>query len=878
MSDYDFPELPSDEELGITEEDGKDLPDDGPEMSDEEMRALLGEEPTPALPASEPSPAAGRQEATPAAKGQEAAPPEAPKPKPAPPPRTRWQGAVTLLFMLGLATAMSSRTGIPSPVPANAPDTAFSSARAMSLDVEIARTAHPTGSPEHARVRQFIIERLQALGLEPEVQTTTSLVQNASVARSATVRNVLARLPGTASTGAVLVTAHYDSREVARGAGDDGSGVVTILEAVRAVRARGPLKNDLIVLITDAEELGLLGARAFVADHPWMADIRIALSFEMRGAAGPSIMFETGESNGWVVRALRESDPVAYANSLSYEVYQRLPNDTDFTPFREAGTQGLNFAAVDNAHVYHQEYDAPENLSESTLQHDGLNATSMIESFGNADLAVVDAPNVVYFNVPFLGLVVYDASLVLPIAGGLLLLFVVTLLLALRTGTRGSMVLVGLLLALLGGALAYGAGWALLRWLPRFHPEMGHLSGSAFHREGWYVLALAGASLAIVAGIHATARRWLTTTEVALGAVLVPFVAALWLSYAMPLAAMNLQWPVVGALLAILLSTLLGRRAEGAAGWLVAVVCAVPVLVFMVPVVELVWISMTFRLAAVIAVLMAVTLHLCLPAVDRFRHPNGYSVPVAGIIAGGIALGIGIMVARPNAERPAPSTLVYAMDRDLGEALWATSPIRDSVDVPARAWAIGRTGSAFGQTRDLTGFGYRSGDIPVAPAEVVDAPAPVISILEDTLVDGTRQVKLAVRSEIGAEMLRFQYVPGSGTILRALDGRAIDAGADLVWADHWGVPDSTVVLDLDVPADEPIGLVVIEHTLRPEEWLGADAFARSPSFAPDITWMSDRAMFRTSLAADHTPDADTLEAPAAAETDTLSTAGGEDGR
>lgn len=59
MSGPDFPDLPSDEELGITEEDLKDLedgdlPDDGPEMSDEELMALLGEtrEPAKAMPGS----------------------------------------------------------------------------------------------------------------------------------------------------------------------------------------------------------------------------------------------------------------------------------------------------------------------------------------------------------------------------------------------------------------------------------------------------------------------------------------------------------------------------------------------------------------------------------------------------------------------------------------------------------------------------------------------------------------------------------------------------------------------------------------------------------------------------------------------------------
>ena len=153
---------------------------------------------------------------------------------------------------------------------------------------------------------------------------------------------------------------------------DDGSGVVAILEGLRALGERGQLRNDLIVLLTDAEEVGLLGARAFVDEHPWMDDVALVVSIEMRGGGGPSMMFETGAENGWVIEALRQADPYPSANSVGYEIYQRMTNDTDFTPFKEAGKQGLNFAGLGRAHVYHQVYDTPENFDERTLQHPWL--------------------------------------------------------------------------------------------------------------------------------------------------------------------------------------------------------------------------------------------------------------------------------------------------------------------------------------------------------------------------------------------------------------------------------------------------------------------------------------------------------------------------
>ncbi|MCY4571601.1 MAG: M28 family peptidase, partial [Gemmatimonadetes bacterium] len=186
-----------------------------------------------------------------------------------PPPWGGLRGPATLLLLLVTAWLSSSYRTVPSPVAATAPDSVFSSARAMSHLARIASEARPPGSPNHARTRDYLIDRLGALGHTASVQTATSFdAEYGGAMTVATVRNILARIPGTEPGGpAVLVTAHYDSREIALGAADDGSGVVAILETVRALGARAPLRNDVIVLITDAEEIGLLGARAFVDEH-----------------------------------------------------------------------------------------------------------------------------------------------------------------------------------------------------------------------------------------------------------------------------------------------------------------------------------------------------------------------------------------------------------------------------------------------------------------------------------------------------------------------------------------------------------------------------------------------------------------------------------
>jgi hypothetical protein len=844
MSDFKIPELPSDDELGINEKDlEKFVEDDGPELSEKEMAALLGGVPgSPSPPPKEPPKDTTKK--------------TAPRPQEPSGPRSRWRGPFVLAFLVALAWLSSSYRYLPPPVPANAPDTSFSSARAMTNLVEIARRPHPPGSPAHAQLRGYLLERLTDLGLEPQVQTTTSILDRGSQLRTATVRNIVARIPGRSSTGALLVTAHYDGAGIARAAGDDGTGVVSILEAIRAIRAGTPLRNDLIVLITDAEELGLLGARAFVDEHPWMADVDAVVSLEMRGGGGPSIMFETGSDNGWIVRSLAASLARPFTNSLGYEVYKRLPNDTDFTPFKQAGKQGLNFAAIGRASVYHQTYDSPENLSEATLQHQGENALAATRALGNADLTEVNDADATYFSLPLWGIVVYGMGFVLPLAAAVLALAALVLLVVRRAGGTWAGILTGFVLALISTALTAGAGYGLMAWLPRFHPEFGSLHRGAFHHEGWYVLALAGVALTAVTAFFGLARRRFTAAALTWGALLPPVAAMVYLSLAFPASAMNLQWPLAATLLATAFLVLPARGRALPVLLVSTLALAVPVMVFLVPLTEFLWLGLSFRAAAIIGAALTLLLLLLLPALERLREPNAWWAPLAGLVLGAGFLGLGIRAATPTAERPAPSTLAFALDHGTSESLWVTDLSDEPVDSMAAAWALAAAGSAFTETRSMERFGYvhntygvggRS-DARVTAGPQVDAQLPEVWALSDTVVLGARRLRLAVRSRIGAELMQFIFPEGGGTRPTAINGRLVPQENRTTMVEHWGTPDPVVFLELEMADGTQPEMDVVEHLLRPQEILGAEPFQRAPELAPDIVWKSDRAMIRTPAA------------------------------
>ncbi|NJL27883.1 MAG: M20/M25/M40 family metallo-hydrolase [Thermoanaerobaculia bacterium] len=202
----------------------------------------------------------------------------------------------------------------------------------------------------------------------------------------ARVVNVLGRLVGRERGRALLLLTHYDSVPNSPGASDDGSGVAAVLETLRALRSGPQLRNDVIFLFTDGEEAGLLGARAFAEQHPWIDDVGAVVNFEARGTRGPSLMFETSDGNARLIGELRRAMGHPRATSYSYEIYKLLPNDTDFSVFRRRGLPGMNFAFIHGATAYHTAQDSFENLDPRSLQHHGEAALGLARGLGEADL------------------------------------------------------------------------------------------------------------------------------------------------------------------------------------------------------------------------------------------------------------------------------------------------------------------------------------------------------------------------------------------------------------------------------------------------------------------------------------------------------------
>jgi hypothetical protein len=454
----------------------------------------------------------------------------------------------------------------------------FSAARAISFLAHFATEPHPAGSAANERVRAYLVATLRHLGAEVEVEEVTGRHLHRGVVRQGEVQDIVARLPGARNHRAVMLVAHYDSVPAGAGAADDGAGVSTILEVLRAARSGAPLQNDLLILLTDGEEEGLLGAAGFVAAHPdSFRRVGLLVNLEARGSSGPALMFETSTENGWLVREFARAAPYPLASSLMYTAYQLMPNDTDLTELKKTGVGAFNFAFTETDRNYHSPNDTIANLDPRSLQQMGANTLALVRHFGALPLSGVRAPDVIYFNWIGQRLIVYPPWVGWTLAATTFAL----LLLACRLGRREvrprlSFMSFGAFFILL---LFVSAG-ILLPW-SALRPLLGHSLGEG-DTLGNLLLFLGLLGLGLLSGglILRRLSVRLGAPSLAAGILLVTALLAAVVLYFLPGASYVLQWPALlgaGSLFAGL-----GMRGPAArAGW--GIPCAVLVMLLLAP-------------------------------------------------------------------------------------------------------------------------------------------------------------------------------------------------------------------------------------------------------------------------------------------------------
>ena len=625
----------------------------------------------------------------------------------------------------------------PAPVPASAPSNEFSADRAVDYIRPIAAGPRPTGSPANAAAREYILSAFRRRGLDPQVQETIGIRQTGRYAPAAFVRNVLARLRGRETGKAVLLVGHYDSTPNGPGAADDGQSVGVLLETLRALRAGPALRNDVIFLLTDGEELGLLGAAAFVNEHPWAKDVGVALNFEARGTGGPVHMFETSEQNGWLIRQFVQAAPYPRTDSISYEIYRRLPNDTDLTVFKRHGYAGLNFAFIEDVFFYHTPFDDLAHLDRGSVQQQGSYALSLARQFGNADLSQTRADDAVFFTAPGRKVMVYSQALVWPLALATSLLLAALIAAGLRRRSLAPMALArGLLAFLLAMVAAPAAVWALWQVIVRLQPPPAVTYIQPYNWR-WYEFAFIALTLAIVIAIYTVFLRRTSVADLTASGLLVWMILMLVACNLAPLTSYIFTWPLLLALPAFW--ALLARPR-----WLTVWLClSVVVAAWLVtPYIDLLFVSLTVGAGALAMLLLALLLGLLLPA---WLFLCSVRLVLGAALACLLLLVAASLTSGFTPEHPKPATVAYSLDSATGKAVWITDALTPD---PWSAQFV-NNGSGRGPLPSfISAKTVRQGFAPALPL-----PAPEIETVDDKAMGGVRSLTLRVRSPRQAQGL-----------------------------------------------------------------------------------------------------------------------------
>ena len=743
---------------------------------------------------------------------------------PAPP---RLAGVVVLALLAGLTVWSVLALQPPGPAGADAPAGSFSAARAFEHVERIAAEVHVTGSEAHERVVDDLVATLTDLDLEPRVQEAVGTYQSGpGVAEMAAARNVVAVLPGTDPTGRLFLMAHSDSVETGPGASDDAGGVAALLETVRALQEGPALRNDVVVVITDAEEACLCGAEAFASSDPLAAEGGVVLNLEARGTTGPPIMFETSLGNGVLAARFADAAPHPVASSFAVEVYRALPNDTDFSVLLDDGDfTGMNTAYIDGAAGYHTPQDTPARLDRATLQALGDNTLALTRELGDADLtelAATDGGDATYFPV-LGGLARYPGALVWPLAVVALAAVGALAWVARRRGAAPlRRTAAGGLLALLPLALAPLAVQGLWALLVLVRPGYGSMLDP--WRPGWYRLAAVALVAAVVLAWFAVLRRRVGTTTLVTGALGLLAVLAAVLAAVAPGGSYLAAWPALAGALAGLVVLLRPAPAVRAGAVLLAgavgVVVLAPTVALFFPALGLSGGAAPAAVATMLALALLPALAALFPADGApARRGVGAAVPGVAVLVAAALTVTGLAVDRFDAEHPVPSQLVYAMEADTGEAWWASTE-----DDP------GEYTARFVGGREVLphDYPYLAGEeVAVGETGPADLAPATVTVLADDVADGRRTVTVRVTPERDVRLVVLDLGTDGGEVTAAeVQGREVPdraLGGDRLWVTFHGPPEAGVEATVEVSGGG-------ELTLRTVD--GSDGLAGLPGAEP----------------------------------------------
>jgi len=650
-------------------------------------------------------------------------------------------------------------------------DNSFSTHRALIHLKEISKETHYLGSKSHKDIRDYIITELNKLGLKTQIQEGFSLSENwGSVSKP---KNIIAKIKGSEKGKALLLLTHYDSSPHSSfGASDAGSGVVTILEGIRAFLSENKApKNDIIILISDSEELGLNGADLFVNKHEWAKDVGLVLNFEARGSGGPSYMLlETNQGNANLMKAFVDANPeFPVANSLAYSIYKMLPNDTDLTVFRRDGNiDGFNFAFIDDHYDYHSALDTYERLDRETLEHQGSYLMPLLHYFSNANLNnLKSVEDYIYFNVPLFKTVIYPFSWIIPMLILSIVIFIVLLFYGFKRQTiqakevsKGFIAFFSTLI--LSGLLGF-LGWEFIKIL---YPDYKEILHGFTYNGHTYIAAFTCLTIAIYFYIY----HKVTASENTASLMIAPLFFWLLICGLIAFKLEGASFFIVPVLFGLLSCYMLVVQKKPSL--ILLALLGFPVLMIMSPLVKMFSVGLGLKILFVSVIIVVLIAGLLISVFGFFKHKKRFATIF-------LLLGLYFLISAHftshfSETRPKPNSILYILDTNNNSAIWATYD--DVLD----SWTKNILGNEPDQSSNSSPFTfgskYKSNFSFTKQAPLKAIIQPKIEMIKDTIIGDLRHIKVIVTSRRDAE--RIEVFSDSTSIFKSFIINGVSAHVD----------------------------------------------------------------------------------------------------
>ncbi len=671
----------------------------------------------------------------------------------------------------------------PRPLPMDAPADQFSAHRAIPHAFACSMAPHPAGTKANDEVADYFLNALDELGVETEVMRTVDVRDFRVELQQA----VIGRIPGTDSTGAIAISAHYDSVPYGPGATDDIMGCIAMVEMARAFMNRPRMRNDLLFLFLDAEEIGGYGARGF-CNHPLAEDIGVVINLEARGTKGPALLFETSTGNSPLITELRNARAkgvLPVANSMMFAAYEQTPFGTDFTHFRRAGMHGYNIAYIDNFAYYHTMNDSPENLHAPSVQHVGTYIMGLAEHFGNVDFTQMslEAENDIYFNTLGFHMVQYPKAWGLPLgvlAGVLVLMAVVYGKIKKRISLAGLLLALMLMPVTLGIAIIAAVA---LQALAFGYENTVHLYTVSFtylpdlralYYGNLYGYAYGLIALAVMGMMIAPASRRLRVAELYAAGLLWLCPMLVLILRTFPGGSHLFSWPLIFGALGLVVCCM-GKSGESDAQpgrILIAAVFAVPALCLLLPMWQgLMWLLVVLGapLLAGLAVLILFNLMPVMVLVGRARR-MWLLYPAVAVLAV-LLVGTGLVLSRPGKATPQVNAVAYWLDMDTGDAYWVSED--KEVDSWTRQFFPDGTRMAIDDILPhARGDHYLRAEAPVDP----HLAGLQYDIISDETIDDVRRVTLHLNTNDAPFHVSLRQVDGPDITAAEINGTPVRVG------------------------------------------------------------------------------------------------------